>query len=141
MVGVACSRTWTAPARTNVRDATNSSPPQLDFHGRRVVLTFADRRRVSVAMVTTEDPDFIHWDIDQAIPCYQYRADGRAIADASYPCSVAVSPHRRLVVDYEIESLITPSPDVAIDYELTAERKQITGHFVDVPESWGARTG
>ena len=134
-------RNWTAPLRTNVRDATSSSPPQLDLHGQRVVLTFADRRMVSVSMVTTEDPSFITWDLDHAVPCFSYRRDGRAIADASYPCSVAVGPHRRLVVDYEIESLITPSADVVIDYELEAERKQITGHYVDVPESWGVADG
>ena len=134
-------RTWTRPLRTNVRDATSSSPPQLDFHGERVVLTFADRRMVSVAMATTDDPDFVDWDLDHSVRCFQYRADGHAIADASYPCSVTVGPHRRLVVDYEIESAITPSPDVILDYEVSQERKQITAHFVDVPESWGRPPG
>lgn len=131
-------RTWSAPLRTNVRDARrSSSPPQLDFHGGRVVLTYADARMVSVSMVSTTDADFVRWDLHERVPCYQYRADGRAIADASYPCSVAVGKRRRLVVDYEIESLITPDADHVIDYELAAERKEITGYFVDTPAAWG----
>ena len=131
-------RTWAEPVRTNVRSAKSSSPPQLDFHGDRVVLTYADARMVSVAMVSTTDPDYESWDVDDRLRCYQYRSDGRQIADASYPCSVAVGPHRRLIVDYEIESLITPDASQVIDYELKRERKQITGHFVDTPKIWGA---
>ena len=130
-------RTWSGPARTNVCDTRSSSPPQLDFHGNRVVLTYADERMVSVSMVSTEDPDFVHWEVDRRVPCYRYRPDGRAIADASYPCSVAVGPYRRFVVDYEIESLITPDRNHVIDYDLGAERKQITGHYVDTPPEWG----
>ena len=130
-------RSWTEPVRTNVRDAGASSPPQLDRHGQRVVLTYADRRMVSVAMVSTEDPDYVCWDLDDRVACFQYRTDGKAIADASYPCSVAVGPRLRLVVDYEIESRITPSADQSIDYELARERKQITGHFVVTPAAWG----
>lgn len=131
-------RTWMIPIATNVRDSTSTaSPPQLGFHGDRVVLTYSDARQVSVSMVTTDDPEFVQWNVDERVPCFQYRADGKKIADASYPCSVAVGPQRRLIVDYEIESLITPSPDHVIDYELTVERKQITGHFVDTPVDWG----
>ena len=131
-------RTWTQPAQTNVRETTrHASPPQLDFHGNRVVLTYSDARMCCVSMASTTDPDFVHWNVDDRVLCYQYRADGHCIADASYPCSVAVGPHRRLVVDYEIESLITPGPDDLIEYELKAERKQVTGHFVDIPAQWG----
>ncbi len=131
-------RSWTAPVRTNVRDARSSSPPQLDFHGDRVVLTYADARMLSVSMVSTTDPDYARWDLHDRVACFRYRSDGRPIADASYPCSVAVGPHRRLIVDYEIESLITPDANRVIDYQLEAERKQITGRFVDTPPAWGA---
>ena len=132
-------RTWTQPVQTNVRDATGyASPPQLDFHGHRVVLTYSDARMRSVSIVSTTDPDFVHWHMADRVLCYQYRTDGHRIADASYPCSVAVGPRRRLVVDYEIESLITPGVDDVIEYELEAERKQITGHYVDTPPHWGA---
>ncbi len=130
-------RTWSAPIRTNVRDARRSSPPQLDFHGDRVVLTYADARMLSVSMVSTTDPGYTRWDVRGRVACFQYRADGRPIADASYPCSVAVGPHRRLIIDYEIESLITPDATHVIDYAMDAERKQITGHFVDTPPAWG----
>ena len=131
-------RTWTKPVLTNVRQGLmRPSPPQLDFHGNRVVMTYADTRMVSVAMVSTTDPDFVHWDVGEQVPCYQYRSDGKGIADASYPCSVAVGPYKRLIVDYEIESTILPAADDKLDYVPETERKQITGHFVDTPQQWG----
>ena len=113
-------RTWSVPARTNVRDARSTSPADLDLHGKTPVLTYADRRMISVSMVTTRDPEFLTWDLDHRLPCYQYRPDGKPIADASYPVSVAVGPHRRLIVDYEIR----------------AEGKWIAGYFVDLPKEW-----
>lgn len=132
------AKTWTQPVKTNVHDTTRcASPPQLDFHGDRVVLTYSDARMRSVSMVSTTDADFIDWDVEDGVRCYQYHPAGHRIADASYPCSAAVGPHRRLIVDYEIESLITPDSDDVIEYELEAERKQITGHFVDTPPEWG----
>ncbi len=131
------ARTWTKPAATNVRTELSSAPAQLAMHGQTPVLTYAESRMVSVAMVATRDPDYLEWDVEDRVRCYQYRADGKRIADASYPCSVATGPHQRLIVDYEIESLITPDEDVKVEYELKAERKQITGHFVSTPNVWG----
>ncbi len=113
-------RTWTKPVKTNVQSQRYPSPPQLDFQGKTPVLTYADRRMVSVSMVTTTDPTFTTWDVDHRLPCYQYRPNGEAIADGSYPVSVAVGPHRRMIVDYEIR------PD----------SHQIAGYFVDLPETW-----
>jgi hypothetical protein len=84
------------------------------------VLTYADRRMVSVSMVTTHDPEFRTWDVEHRVACYQYRPDGSPIADASYPVSVAVGEHRRFVVDYEIRP----------------EGKWIAGYFVDLPPEW-----
>ncbi|MBN1417283.1 MAG: exo-alpha-sialidase [Planctomycetes bacterium] len=115
-------RTWKKPVRTNIASARHPSPPNIGLHGEAVVLTYADRRMVSVSMVTTKDPAFIRWDIDRRLPCYLYRPGGEPIADGSYPCSVQVSPTRRLIVDYEI----------------SADGKRITGHFIDVPPAWGA---
>jgi len=114
-------RTWDVPVKTNVRDARSTSPPHLDLHGKTPVLTYADRRMVSVSMVTTDDTDFRRWDVEGRLPCYQYRPDGQPIADASYPVSVAVGPKRRFIVDYEIRP----------------EGKWIAGYFVDLPEEWG----
>lgn len=111
-------RTWDTPAKTNVRDARSTSPAHLDRHGSTPVLTYADRRMISVSMVTTEDTDFLRWDIESRLLCYQYRPDGRPIADASYPVSVAVGKRRRLIVDYEIRP----------------EGKWIAGYFVDLPD-------
>ena len=113
-------RRWDRPVRTNVRDARSTSPAHLDFHGKTPVLTYADRRMVSVSMVTTTDPAFRTWDLAHRLPCYQYRSDGGPIADAGYPVSVAVGPHRRLIVDYEIRP----------------EGKWIAGYFVDLPPAW-----
>jgi len=113
-------RTWDVPVRTNVQSARNPSPPHLDFHGATPVLTYADRRMVSVSMVITGDPDFVRWDVGHRLPCYQYRPDGEPIDDSSYPVSVAVGVNRRFVVDYEIR----------------AEGKWITGYFVNVPQGW-----
>ena len=48
-----------------------------------------------------------------------FRALLPARMDASYPCSVATGPHRRLIVDYEIESPITPRRDAVVEYEPT----------------------
>jgi hypothetical protein len=116
-------RTWETAARTNVRDARSTSPAHLDSHGKTPLLTYADRRMVSVSMVTTNDADFLHWDLDDRLPCYQYRPDGQPIADASYPVSAAVGDRRRLIVDYEIRP----------------EGRWIAGYFVDLPERWFPR--
>jgi len=113
-------RTWSVPVRTNVRDARSTSPAHLDLHGKTPVLTYADHRMVSVSMVTTRDPEFRTWDLGHRLPCYQYRADGQPIADASYPVSVAVGERRRFIVDYEIR----------------AEGHWIAGYFVDLPKEW-----
>ena len=131
-------RTWSHPVRTNVRSTLSASPPHLDLHGKSAVMTYSGERMVSVSMATTSDPDYLVWDLKGSIQCYRYRADGARIADASYPCSVAIGPHRRLIVDYEIESRITPSSDIAVEYALKRERKQLTGHFVNTPSEWGA---
>jgi Neuraminidase (sialidase) len=114
------ARTWDVPVKTNVRDARSTSPAHLDLHGTAAVLTYADRRMVSVSMVTTADPGFRRWDVEGRLLCYQYRPDGKPIADASYPVSVAVGKHRRFIVDYEIRP----------------EGKWIAGYFVDLPEDW-----
>lgn len=113
-------RTWSVPVKTNVRDARSTSPAHLDFHGRTPVLTYADRRMVSVSMVTTHDEEFRTWDLEGRLPCYQYRPDGAPIADGSYPVSLAVGADRRLIVDYEIRP----------------EGKWIAGYFVDLPPAW-----
>jgi len=113
-------RSWDRPVKTNVRDARSTSPAHLDLHGKTPVLTYADRRMISVSMVTTDDNDFVRWDVEDRLPCYQYRPDGQPIADASYPVSVAVGEHRRLIVDYEIHP----------------EGKWIAGYFVDLPKEW-----
>jgi len=118
-------RTWDTPVKTNVCDARSVSPAHLDFHGNTPVLTYADRRMVSVSMVTTADPTFQTWDTAHRWPCYQYCPDGSAIADGSYPVSVAVGERRRFIVDYEIR----------------AEGRWIAGYFVDLPLSWEQTAG
>ncbi len=113
-------RTWDPPRKTNVRSQRHPSPPHIDMHGKTPLLTYADRRMVSVSMVTPGDSDFLNWDLASLLPCYQYRPDGKPIADASYPVSVAVGKHRRFIVDYEIRP----------------EGKWIAGYYVDLPTDW-----
>ncbi len=113
-------RTWREPLLTNVRSERAPSPPNLSMHRGRPILTYADRRMVSVSMVRPADDRCVKWEVDDRIPCYQYRPDGKPIADASYPVSVKLSPERRFVVDYEIRP----------------KSKQISGYFMDIPKGW-----
>ncbi len=113
-------RVWEKPVKTNVRDARSTSPAHLDWHGKTPVLTYADRRMVSVSMVATRDPEFREWDLERRVLCYQYAADGSAIPDGSYPVSVAGGDRLRFIVDYEIRP----------------EGRWIAGYFVEVPEDW-----
>ncbi len=113
-------RRWSKPVRTNVQSQRAPSPPALDVHGGRPILTYADRRMVSVSMVRPLDDGFVKWDVDHRLPCYQYRPDGQPIRDASYPVSVQLDARRRLIVDYEIRTL----------------SRQIAGYVVDVPANW-----
>ena len=94
---------WSAPAKTNLRDTRSSSPAQIFLHDGKPWILYADARFVSVAMATTSDPDLITWDIDQKVAAFQYRADGQPITDSGYPCSVALSGGQRLIVDYVID--------------------------------------
>ncbi len=113
-------RSWSKPVRTNVQSERAPSPPHLGVHGGRPILTYADKRMVSVSMVQPLDDRFIKWDVANRLPCYQYRPDGRPIKDASYPVSVEIDAWRRLVVDYEIRTL----------------SHQIAGYVVDIPADW-----
>jgi Neuraminidase (sialidase) len=113
-------KTWSAPKRTNVQSQRHPSPAQITRQGKTPTIIYADRRMVSVAAVRTRDPEFLRWDVDNRLACYQYSADGSAIADASYPVSVAVGPRERLIVDYEIRK----------------DSRRIAGYFVTFPGSW-----
>ena len=68
-------RSWAVPLPTNVQSKRFSSPPQIVRHGQTPILIYADRRMVSVSAVRTDDPDFLHWDVDHRLPCYLYNAD------------------------------------------------------------------
>ncbi len=114
-------RTWTVPQPTNVQSKRASSPPQISLHNNIPVLIYADRRMVSVSAVTTSDPGYLKWNVEDKLNCYFYNADESPIQDGSYPCSVQTGPNERLVVDYEIRDNV----------------KRIAGYFVDFPENWG----
>ena len=113
-------QSWAVPKPTNLRSQRHPSPPHLTRVGRTPTVIFADRRMVSVSAARPADADFLHWDLERRLPCFLYNADGSPIQDGSYPASVAVAPHRHLVVDYEIR------PDA----------KCITGYFVTFPQDW-----
>ena len=113
-------RTWSAPRRTNVQSRRAPAPAQLCRHGRTPTLIYPDRRMVSVAAVKSADPEFIRWDVNHRVRCYQYRADGRPIRDGGYAVSVQTGPRERLIVDYEIRR----------------EGNRIAGYFVSFPADW-----
>ncbi len=116
-------RTWSVPKPTNVQSRRAPSPAQITMHGTAPTLVFADRRMVSVSAMTTNDPDFLRWDLDNRLECYRYHADETPIADASYPVSVPIGGRERLIVDYEIRP----------------KSKHIAGYFVTFPDDWGRR--
>jgi hypothetical protein len=113
-------KTWSPGRKTNVH-TVRPCPAQITKHNGAPMLVYADHRMVSVAAATTKDPAFVEWDVDHRLRCYQYMEDGSRIPDTGYPCSVAVGPNTRLVVDYEIR------PD----------SKRIAGYFVEFPGDWG----
>jgi hypothetical protein len=113
-------RSWVKPVPTNVRDARSTSPPNLGIHDRRAVLTYCDRRMVSVSMVLPIDDDYVLWDVDGQLGCFQYNPDGAPIADGGYPVSVQIGERRRF----------------AIDYEIRAQDHQIAGYVVELPAGW-----
>ncbi|MDZ4857916.1 MAG: sialidase family protein [Candidatus Hydrogenedentes bacterium] len=113
-------KTWSIPQKTNVQSQRFPSPPQLSWHGNTPTLVYSDQRMVSVSAVKTSDPTFVSWDLDSKGNCYQYMADGSAILDGSYPCSVQVAGKVRLIIDYEIRT----------------EGGRISGYYVTFPDSW-----
>ncbi len=116
--------TWTRPVRTNLRDTRSTSPAQIFLHQGRPVVLYADARMVSVAMAVSDDPQLIQWQVNDRFSCYQYREDGRPIADSSYPVSVPVGGNRRFIVDYQHDG----------------DEHLVTGYFVDLPPTWNRKS-
>jgi Neuraminidase (sialidase) len=112
--------TWSIPKPSNVQSKRHNSPAQLTRHNDTPTLIYSDRRMVSVSAVTTSDPEFLQWDVENRLPCYLYNADASPIPDGSYPVSVQVGPRKRLIIDYEIRDM----------------SKRIAGYFVTFPEDW-----
>jgi len=113
--------TWETPERTNIQTGRHAAPVQL-FHRNGVpTAIYPDQRMVSVSAVHTADPDYLVWDIEEALACYVYNEDRSPIPDGSYAVSAQVSETERLIVDYEIRQ----------------DSKRVTGYFVKFPEGWG----
>lgn len=111
---------WSAPAKTNLRDTSLiNGPAQIFLQNEQPWVLYDDTRMVSVALATTSDPNLVSWNIDDRIAAYQYRADGTAIQDGGYPCSVALDGNRRFVVDYVIDG----------------DTRAINGYIISVPET------
>lgn len=113
-------QTWSVSRATNVRSLRHTSPAQITRQGKSPTIIYSDQRMVSVSAVKTHDPDFLKWDIEQRLPCYLYNADQSPILDGSYPVSVQVGDHERLIVDYEIRE----------------QSRQVAGYFVTFPKNW-----
>ena len=121
-------QTWSVPEKTNLRDeqpATTGSPAQIFLHKGKPWVLYDDKRMISVALATTDDPKLIAWNVDQRQRAYRYRADDKMIEDGGYPCSVPLSGDRRLIVDY------------VIDGDVHA----IVGHDVSIPPCSTAAPG
>lgn len=95
---------WSTPLKTNLVDESGiNGPGQLFMHDGKPWVVYDDKRMVSVAFATTSDPNFVTWDVEDRIHAYQYHADGSAVWDGGYPCSVALDGNQRYVVDYVID--------------------------------------
>jgi len=113
-------KSWSVPKKTNIQSQRHSSPAAMAMQNNTPTVIYPDRRMVSVAATSTNDPNFVTWKVAIKLPCYQYESDGTAIRDGSYLSSVSLGKHRRLLVDYEIRE----------------NSKRITGYFVDFPTDW-----
>lgn len=110
---------WSKPMRTNLCSLRNTSPAQIFLHNDRPVVLYSNARMVSVVMAASDDPDLLVWKVEKQLPCYQYRPDGKPIADGSYPVSVSVGDNRRFIVDYQHDG----------------DDHLIAGYFVELPQS------
>jgi len=113
-------KTWSAAKRTNVQSQRHPAPAQLLMLEGEPVLAYADRRMVSLSLVSTDDPELLNWDIERRLTVVQYLPDGSPISDAGYPSIVSLGKNRLMVIDYEI----------------TEEEHLVTGYFVELPEGW-----
>jgi hypothetical protein len=94
---------WTTPVKTNLRDSAWPSPAQIFIRDGKPWVLYDDARFTSIALVTTDDPNLVTWNVDEKETVIQYRADGGRVSDGGYPCSVALSGDRLYVVDYVID--------------------------------------
>lgn len=113
-------KTWSVPKKTNVQSRRYPSPAHLTMHGTTPTLVYSDTREVSVAAVKTSDPEFVTWDVEHHLRCYQYNASGAPIPDGSYPCTVQVTSTINLIVDYEIRE----------------SEGRVTGYYCSFPKDW-----
>lgn len=113
-------KTWKNPRKSNLQSQRYPSPAQICMHHDRPMVLYSDRRMVSVSAARSNDPEFLHWDLDHKVTCYEYEPDGKPIDDGSYPVSVELDDNARFIVDYEIRH----------------DSKRITGYYVKFPENW-----
>ncbi len=113
--------TWEVPEKTNIQTGRHAAPVQFFLQEGIPTVLYPDQRGVSISAIYTSDPDYVDWNLSNALPCYVYNSDRSPILDGSYVVSAPIDERTRLIVDYEIRE----------------DSKRVTGYLVEFPENWG----
>ena len=111
--------TWDMPLPTNVTSTRFTSPAHLASLNGTPALIYSDARMVSVSAVRPVDDHFTTWNVAKGLT-YYYNSDHTPIEDGSYPVMATGPFHNQVIVDYEIR----------------ANRAQITAYRFRFPPSW-----
>ena len=112
--------TWDVPVPTNVTSTRFTSPAHLVRLSGSPALVYSDARMVSVSAVRPQDGQFQTWDLARGLICSYYNSDRSPILDGSYPV-LATSRYNTQVI---------------VDYEIRADRRQISAYRFQFPPAW-----
>lgn len=110
-------RSWTTPEPTNV-ELTIPCPGQLFLWQDKVHMVYSNKRGYSVSVITVDDPDFIQWNLSEAMTTFIYFTSGKPMGDSGYPSIAPLQDSKFMIVDYEINH----------------QRRGIYGYIVDLKD-------